>query len=172
MQTPCPEIIDYPLITSHHRFLSQLATIIHPSSSRCRDRVGFSIEAFALPVPILIADYRVVTERLIWFEQAHDLLKRNVDVRRNSRWIVMSCRRREPYRRRVHMLEEQPAHSDVVNASLHLFKRIIDVCFIQEQLEELAAEKLAVEERAAEKAETLRKLTEANVKLSSRADNF
>ena len=45
----------------------------------------FSIEAFAVPVPILIADCRMVTERLIRYEQAHDLLKRNVNVRRNSR---------------------------------------------------------------------------------------
>ena len=54
----------------------------------------------------------------------------------------------------------------VVRASLHLFK-CIDVYFIQEQLEELAAERLA-----AEQAETLRKLTGANVKLFSRAHNF
>lgn len=39
----------------------------------------------------------------------------------------------------------------------------------QEQLDLLAAEKLAVEERAAEQAETLRQLTEANASLSSRA---
>ncbi|KAH9009752.1 hypothetical protein EDB83DRAFT_2452445 [Lactarius deliciosus] len=39
----------------------------------------------------------------------------------------------------------------------------------QEQVDQLAAEKLAVEERAAEQAETLRQLTEANGVLSARA---
>ncbi|KAH9011220.1 hypothetical protein EDB85DRAFT_2044122 [Lactarius pseudohatsudake] len=40
---------------------------------------------------------------------------------------------------------------------------------LQEQVDQLAAEKLAVEERAAEQAETLRELTEANAVLSTRA---
>jgi hypothetical protein len=39
----------------------------------------------------------------------------------------------------------------------------------QEQVELLSAEKLAVEERAAEQAESLRQLTEANKVLSARA---
>ena len=43
------------------------------------------------------------------------------------------------------------------------------IFFSQEQLDQLAAEKLGVEERAAEQAETLRQLTEANATLSSRA---
>lgn len=38
-----------------------------------------------------------------------------------------------------------------------------------EQVEQLAAEKLATEERAAEQAETLRELTEVNATLSARA---
>ncbi|KAH9009764.1 hypothetical protein EDB83DRAFT_2322667 [Lactarius deliciosus] len=48
------------------------------------------------------------------------------------------------------------------NAALETYQR-------QEQIEQLAAEKLAVEERAAEQAETLRQLTEANGVLSARA---
>ena len=39
----------------------------------------------------------------------------------------------------------------------------------KEQIEQLTAEKLATEERAAEQAEALRELTEANAKLSARA---
>jgi uncharacterized phage infection (PIP) family protein YhgE len=39
----------------------------------------------------------------------------------------------------------------------------------KEQIEQLTAEKLAMEERAAEQAETLRELTEANATLSARA---
>ncbi len=43
-------------------------------------------------------------------------------------------------------------------------------CFYRkEEIEQLAAEKLATEERAAEQAETLRELTEANAMLSARA---
>ena len=45
-------------------------------------------------------------------------------------------------------------------------------CFLfdrQEQVEQLAAEKLAVEEAAAEQAQMLRQPTEANVTLSARA---
>jgi hypothetical protein len=39
----------------------------------------------------------------------------------------------------------------------------------KEQIEQLTAEKVATEERAAEQAETLRELTEANATLSARA---
>ena len=53
--------------------------------------------------------------------------------------------------------------------SCTLFSIVDAYFFSQEQLEQLAAEKLAVEERAAEQAETLRQLTEANATLSSRA---
>ncbi|KAH9009836.1 hypothetical protein EDB83DRAFT_2452105 [Lactarius deliciosus] len=57
------------------------------------------------------------------------------------------------YQRQVRTLEEQLAGSDG----------------LQEQVDQLAAEKLAVEERAAEQTETLRQLTEANGVLSARA---
>ena len=47
----------------------------------------------------------------------------------------------------------------------------IFVCWVyrKEQVEQLMAEKLATEQRAAEQAETLRELTEVNTALSARA---
>ncbi|KAH9009834.1 hypothetical protein EDB83DRAFT_2322630 [Lactarius deliciosus] len=111
----------------------------------------FSVEAFALLVQALIADDRALMERLIRFAQAHDLLKKNAE--RAQKLAQDSNAALETYQRQVRTLEEQIVHSDG----------------LQEQIEQLAAEKLAVEERAAEQAETLRQLTEANAVLSARA---
>ncbi|KAI9431299.1 Up-regulated during septation-domain-containing protein [Lactarius indigo] len=111
----------------------------------------FSVEAFALRVQALIADDRALMERLIRFAQAHDLLKKNAE--RAQKLAQDSNAALETYQRQVRTLEEQLVHSDG----------------LQEQLDQLAAEKLAVEERAAEQAETLRQLTEANAVLSARA---
>lgn len=111
----------------------------------------FSVEAFALRVQALIADDRALMERLIRFAQAHDLLKKNAE--RAQKLAQDSNAALETYQRQVRTLEEQLARPDGW----------------QEQVEQLAAEKLAVEERAAEQAETLRQLTEANAMLSARA---
>ncbi|KAH9026916.1 hypothetical protein EDB85DRAFT_2148890 [Lactarius pseudohatsudake] len=108
----------------------------------------FSVEAFALRVQALIADDRALMERLIRFAQAHDLLKKNVE-----RAQKLAQDSNATYQRQVRTLSEQLASSDG----------------LQEQVDQLAAEKLAVEERAAEQAETLRELTEANAVLSARA---
>ncbi|KAH8989745.1 Up-regulated during septation-domain-containing protein [Lactarius akahatsu] len=94
---------------------------------------------------------RALMERLIRFAQAHDLLKKNAE--RAQKLAQDSNAALETYQRQVRMLEEQLASSDG----------------LQEQVDQLAAEKLAVEERAAEQAETLRQLTEANAVLSARA---
>jgi hypothetical protein len=130
----------------------------------------FSVEAFALRVQALIADDRALMERLIRFAQAHDLLKKNAE--RAQKLAQDSNAALETYQRQVRVLEEQLARSDdlYARASLslsHLFDRFF--FHRQEQHDQLAAEKLAVEERAAEQAETLRQLTEANATLSSRA---
>ncbi|KAH9009838.1 hypothetical protein EDB83DRAFT_2452173 [Lactarius deliciosus] len=90
-------------------------------------------------------------ERLIRFAQAHDLLKKNAE--RAQKFAQDSNTALETYQRQVRTLKEQIVPSDG----------------LQEQIEQLAAEKLAVEERAAEQAETLRQLTEANAVLSARA---
>ncbi|KAH9055308.1 Up-regulated during septation-domain-containing protein [Lactarius vividus] len=111
----------------------------------------FSVEAFALRVQALITDDRALMERLIRFAQAHDLLKKNAE--RAQKLAQDSNAALETYQRQVRTLEEQLASSDG----------------LQEQVDQLAAEKLAVEERAAEQAETLRQLTEANAVLSARA---
>ncbi|KAF8267438.1 Up-regulated during septation-domain-containing protein, partial [Lactarius quietus] len=100
----------------------------------------FSVEAFALRVQSLIADDRALMERLIRFAQAHDLLKKNAE---RAQKLAQDTQ--------VRTLEEQLARSDG----------------LQEQMDQLNAEKLAVEESAAEQAETLRHLTEANATLSS-----
>ncbi|KAH9009841.1 Up-regulated during septation-domain-containing protein [Lactarius deliciosus] len=119
----------------------------------------FSVEAFALRVQALIADDRALMERLIRFAQAHDLLKKNAE--RAQKLAQDSNAALETYQRQVRTLEEQIVHSDGLYVPLFIFA--------QEQIEQLAAEKLAVEERAAEQAETLRQLTEANAVLSARA---
>ncbi|KAH9017471.1 hypothetical protein EDB83DRAFT_2437562 [Lactarius deliciosus] len=85
------------------------------------------------------------------FSQAHDLLKKNAE--RAQKLAQDSNASLETYQRQVRTLEEQLASSDS----------------LQEQVDQLAAEKLAVEERAAEEAEMLRRLTEVNGVLSVRA---
>ncbi|KAH9017477.1 hypothetical protein EDB83DRAFT_2437662 [Lactarius deliciosus] len=104
-----------------------------------------------LCVRALIADDRVLMERLIRFAQAHDLLKKNAE--RAQKLAQDSNAALETCQRQVRTLEERLASSDG----------------LQEQVDQLDAEKLAVEERAAEQAEALRQLTEANVVLSARA---
>ncbi|KAI0265949.1 Up-regulated during septation-domain-containing protein [Gloeopeniophorella convolvens] len=111
----------------------------------------FSVEAFAARVQALIADDRALMERLIRFAQAHDLLKKNAE--RAQKLAQESNGALETYQRQVRALEERLARGGGM----------------QDQFEQLAAEKLAVEERAAEQAETLRQLTEANASLSARA---
>ncbi|KAH9174506.1 Up-regulated during septation-domain-containing protein [Lactarius sanguifluus] len=110
----------------------------------------FSVEAFALRVQALIADDRALMERLIRFAQAHDLLKKNAE-RAQKLAQDSNCRARD--------IPAPGAHARGADRALGRF----------EQIEQLAAEKLAVEERAAEQAETLRQLTEANGVLSARA---
>ncbi|KAH8989754.1 hypothetical protein EDB92DRAFT_842398 [Lactarius akahatsu] len=108
-----------------------------------------SIEAFVLRVQALITDDHALMERLIRFAQAHDLFKKNAE--RAQKLAQDSSAALETYQRQVRTLEEQLASSDG----------------LQEQVDQLATEMLAVEERAAEQAETLRQLTEANAVLSA-----
>ncbi|KAH8988708.1 hypothetical protein EDB86DRAFT_2945634 [Lactarius hatsudake] len=125
------------------------------------------------PGHALIADDRALMERLIRFAQAHDLLKKNAE--RAQKLAQDSNAALETYQRQVRALEEQLASSDGLYAPLsslfaHRVNFIDALCLDrQEQVDQLAAEKLAVEERAAEQAETLRQLTEANAVLSARA---
>lgn len=123
-------------------------------SSPTKDSMGpgiFSVEAFAQRVQALISDDRALMERLIRFAQAHDLLKKNAE--RAQKLAQESNSALETYQKQVRTLEEHLARSDGS----------------KEQIEKLTAEKLATEERAAEQAETLRQLTEANATLSARA---
>ncbi|KAH9983526.1 Up-regulated during septation-domain-containing protein [Russula compacta] len=115
------------------------------------DAGTFSVEAFAQRVQALISDDRALIERLIRFAKAHDLLKKNAE--RAQKLAQESNAALETYQRQVRTLEEQLARADG----------------LEEQMEQLAAEKLAMEERATEQAQTLRQLTEANAALSARA---
>ncbi|KAH9009762.1 hypothetical protein EDB83DRAFT_2531095 [Lactarius deliciosus] len=110
-----------------------------------------SVEAFGLRVQALIADNRALMECLIRFAQAHDLLKKNAE--HAQKLAQDSNAALETYQRQVRTLEEQLARSDG----------------LQEQVDQLAVETLAVEERAAEQAEALHQLTEAKAVLSARA---
>ncbi|KAH9009760.1 hypothetical protein EDB83DRAFT_2557374 [Lactarius deliciosus] len=102
----------------------------------------FSVEAFTLLVQALIANDRALMERFILFAQAHDLLKKNAE--------------------RAQKLAQDS------NAALETYQRAARELGRQEQVDQLAAEKLAVEERAVEQAEALRRLTEENGVLSAR----
>ncbi|KAH9009833.1 hypothetical protein EDB83DRAFT_2531030 [Lactarius deliciosus] len=107
--------------------------------------------AFVLRVQALTADNCALMECLIRFAQAHDLLKKNAE--HAQKLAQDSNAALETYQRQVRTLEEQLAMSDG----------------LQEQVDQLAVEKLAVEERAAEQAEALDQLTEAKAVLSARA---
>ncbi|KAH9959819.1 Up-regulated during septation-domain-containing protein [Russula dissimulans] len=111
----------------------------------------FSVEAFAQRVQSLISDDRALMERLIRFAHAHDLLKKNAE--RAQKLAQESNGALETYQRQVHTLEEHLARASGW----------------EDQVQQLAAEKLEAEKRAAEQAETLRQLNEANAALSARA---
>ncbi|KAH9009199.1 hypothetical protein EDB83DRAFT_2681103 [Lactarius deliciosus] len=109
--------------------------------------------AFALRVQALIADNCALMECLIRFAQARDLLKKNAE--HAQKLAQDSNAALETYQRQVPTLEEQLAMSDG----------------LQEQVDhwQLAVEKPAVEERAAEQAEALHQLTEAKAVQFARA---
>jgi len=116
------------------------------------DNVGvFSVEAFAQRVQALISDDRALMERLIRFAQAHDLLKKNAE--RAQKLAQESNAALETYQRQVHTLEEHLGRTDG----------------LEEQVEQLAAEKLAMERRVAEQTAEQRQLKDANTALSARA---
>ncbi|KAI0287600.1 Up-regulated during septation-domain-containing protein, partial [Russula brevipes] len=114
------------------------------------DNVGvFSVEAFAQRVQALISDDRALMERLIRFAQAHDLLKKNAE--RAQKLAQESNAALETYQRQVHTLEEHLARTDGL------------------YVEQLAAEKVAMERRVAEQTAEQRQLKDANTALSARA---
>ncbi|EKM59769.1 uncharacterized protein PHACADRAFT_137955 [Phanerochaete carnosa HHB-10118-sp] len=129
----------------------------------------FTIEAFVERIQALIADDRALVERLIRFAQAHDLLKKNAE--RAQKLAQDSNVALETYQKQVRTLEErnislmtQHAELCVIIYSLH-----DEVQWLQEQIERLQSEKLEIETRAAEQAETCAQLTEANNQLSAKA---
>ena len=67
----------------------------------------FSFEAFAARVQALIADDRLLIERLIRFAQAHDMLRQNAD--RAQRLALDGTNSLETYQKQVKTLEERNA---------------------------------------------------------------
>jgi predicted O-linked N-acetylglucosamine transferase (SPINDLY family) len=145
----------------------------------------FSVEAFAQRVQALISDDRALMERLIRFAQAHDLLKKNAE--RAQKLAQESNAALETYQRQVRTLEEHIARADgwyvQCSLSLFFFFCVADRGYAppyklvffgrghcrEDKVDQLSAEKLTLEERAAEQAETLRDLTNTNTALSARA---
>ncbi|KAI0314907.1 Up-regulated during septation-domain-containing protein [Amylostereum chailletii] len=121
----------------------------------------FSVEAFATRVQALIQDDRALIERLIRFAQAHDLLKKNAE--RAQKLAGDSNGALQTYQRQVEALEKRDADLKVQLATLQQ-----DVRQQDEVLERVLTEKQELEMSAAEQAETLRELTEANASLSGR----
>jgi len=150
----------------------------------------FSVEAFALRVQALVSDDRALMERLIRFAQAHDLLKKNAE--RAQKLAQESNAALETYQRQVRTLEENLARADGWYVTLSFFIFILFLVALlygsgaltqmpaasfffwnrEERVERLSAEKLALEQRAAEQAETLRELTSAKAALSARAQQL
>ncbi|KAI9464303.1 dehydrase and lipid transport-domain-containing protein [Russula earlei] len=129
---------------------SRSASPIEPS-----DSAGvFSVEAFAQRVQSLISDDRALMERLIRFAHAHDMLKKNAE--RAQKLAQESNAALETYQRQVHTLEEH----------------LVRANGWEDQVNRLAEEKLAAEQRAAQQAEKLRQFTDANAAFSARAQEL
>ncbi|KAF8622113.1 hypothetical protein AX15_007248 [Amanita polypyramis BW_CC] len=122
---------------------------------------AFSFEALATRVQALIADDRSLIERLLRFAQAHDLLRKNAE--RAQKLAVDGTNSLETYQKQVKTLEER--NSTLTTRTIHLQE---EVQFLQDSIERLALERQGIEAHAADQAETLRQLTEANNSLSAR----
>lgn len=140
-----------------------LKTLYDPNANPQRETSAnsFSIENFAQRVQALIADDRALIERLIRFAQAHDLLKKNAE--RAQKLAQESNAALETYQKQVKMLEER-------NAGLgRSSDNDTEVQLLQAMVERLQQQKLEIEQRAADQAETTRQLSETNERLSARA---
>ncbi|EIN10854.1 hypothetical protein PUNSTDRAFT_85232, partial [Punctularia strigosozonata HHB-11173 SS5] len=121
----------------------------------------FSIESFASRVQALIADDRALIERLVRFAQAHDLLKKNAE--RAQKLALESNAALETYQKQVKTLEERNMSAISKLAALE-----DEVQRLQDAVDRIETEKRDVEALAAEQAQQILQLTEANTTLSAR----
>ncbi|KAF8338585.1 hypothetical protein F5887DRAFT_1273072 [Amanita rubescens] len=143
------------------RSLKTLYESARAGSSHAEGAGGpFTFEAFAARVQALIADDRSLIERLIRFAQVHDMLRQNAD--RAQRLALDGTNSLETYQKQVKTLEER-------NAALmtRMMQIQEEMQFPQDAADHLEEEKQEFEAYAAEQAETLRQLTDANNTLSA-----
>ncbi|KAF8341837.1 hypothetical protein F5887DRAFT_919017 [Amanita rubescens] len=143
------------------RSLKTLCESARAGSSHAEGAGGpFTFEAFAARVQALIADDRSLIERLIRFAQVHDMLRQNAD--RAQRLALDGTNSLETYQKQVKTLEER-------NAALmtRMMQIQEEMQFPQDAADHLEEEKQEFEAYAAEQAETLRQLTDANNTLSA-----
>lgn len=132
----------------------------------------FTVEGFAERVKALIADDRLLIERLIRFAQAHELLKKNAE--RAQKLAAESSTALETYQRQVRMLETrlerqgQAAAAAIADGISGIGGGGQEVGALQATIERLEKEKRDLEMRAGEQGETCRQLTEANNALSAK----
>ncbi|KAE9386775.1 hypothetical protein BT96DRAFT_1026097 [Gymnopus androsaceus JB14] len=122
----------------------------------------FTLPSFITRIHSLLADDRLLIERLLRFAQAHDLLKKNAE--RAQKLAVESNGALETYQRQVRVLEERNGE---------LGRRVgecqDELVSLQDIIDRISSAKSDLEIHAAEQAETCRQLTEANNTLSARA---
>ncbi|KZT71513.1 hypothetical protein DAEQUDRAFT_665939 [Daedalea quercina L-15889] len=138
-----------------------LKTLYDPRGTAAQPSAAFTVEGFVARVQALVTDDRALIERLIRFAQAHDLLKKNAE--RAQKLAQESSNALETYQKQVNMLEER-------NLTMIARQQALDeeVQQLQEIIEQITAEKVEIENQAAEQAETCRQLTDANNTLSAR----
>ncbi|KAG2013231.1 hypothetical protein CC2G_010164 [Coprinopsis cinerea AmutBmut pab1-1] len=123
---------------------------------------AFTLEGFIVRVQALIADDRALIERLIRFAQAHDLLKKNAE--RAQKLAQDGNAALETYQKQVKQLE---ARNQNLLEKLGVMQA--EIQYLNENAERITAEKHQVEAHAADQAEEIAQLNEANNKLSARA---
>ncbi|KAF8339092.1 uncharacterized protein EI90DRAFT_3118179 [Cantharellus anzutake] len=124
--------------------------------------VNFSLDAFVKHVRALIADDKALVQRLVRFAQGHELLKSNAE--RATKLAQDSTHALETYQKQVKTLEERNASLVVRHAQM-----LDDVAQLQEALELSIQQKSELETAAAQQAQALEELQEANNKLSAKA---
>jgi len=122
----------------------------------------FTIDAFIERVQALLSDDKALVERLVRFAQSHDLLKSNAE--RAQRLAQESSVGLETYQKQVKTLEERNSALNTRQATL-----LDDINQLQEALELAIQQKQELEIQAAEQAQTLQELQDANNNLSARA---
>ncbi|KIO23000.1 hypothetical protein M407DRAFT_215617, partial [Tulasnella calospora MUT 4182] len=154
---------DSPVMSLSELDVRSLKALYDPRANYTSPTVSgdFSFEEFASRVQALVQDDRALVERLIRFAQAHDLLRTNAE--RAQKLAQDSSKGLETYQNQVKTLEER--NMELATKQTELMDEIEDLHMTMERLEE---QKRAMEEQAAEQAETCKQLNEANDALSAK----